>query len=100
MAVLLDTNVLLWMELGDARLHKDSVQIIDAAVKAGEVFISPSAIGKRNSRSIAAASRLRFQLSNGARTTWLQATWNALSPGSIPASWLNCPTSTLIPQLA
>ena len=41
MAILLDTNTLLWMDAGDHRLGKFAVQTIDAALLAGEAFICP-----------------------------------------------------------
>ena len=41
MAILLDTNALLWMDAGDHRLGKFAVQTIDAALLAGEAFICP-----------------------------------------------------------
>lgn len=41
MAILLDTNALLWMEAGDPRLRKIAIQTIDTALLAGEAFICP-----------------------------------------------------------
>ena len=41
MALLLDTNVLLWMELDDPRLGKAAVQAIDVAAEAAEAFSCP-----------------------------------------------------------
>jgi PIN domain nuclease of toxin-antitoxin system len=40
-AILLDTNALLWVELGDRRLGRNAATAIDAAVQIGEAFICP-----------------------------------------------------------
>ncbi len=41
MAILLDTNALLWIELNDPRLGKLAAQLIDEAVRSREAFICP-----------------------------------------------------------
>lgn len=41
MAVLLDTNALLWAEFHDPRLGAKSAQLIDDAVRTGRAFVCP-----------------------------------------------------------